>query len=468
MSAVTNGLERGEEFVYEFRLWLGREILFYIPVSAVNAIVIPVALMVLGSFLGAIDFTDEPLVLWLVMPVLLCLWFFLVHRFVGRLLAVPVFRATHVFWFSRYACWGALALWIGLMFLGGRDLKAWVIVPGLLYLMYYFVVKVVPQRAYIGLILIGVHRGSARPAELEKAAATYIRLMAAVIASEMAIGTMALLIPAHQHPTAILLAVLAALSLSTLYIYTGGGKLWFRLIEIFDVMVLFTALFAAFFPTIFTAMTEAGAAAVTSTGTAFSQHWDVLAISITLMLWQIVPRAVPALKGHKSTIFWVLAVLWGLYGYHQFRYGKSGDSWVPATRDAVAASRKCPDVSTLVYHPTAEQFESYADGVPIGCRVRFRFRHEGWAGPFEIGGSPWTLAPGGKHTVRIFKWDGSAVEGTVESLSTDILVTGERASGDDKFASVFPPRRMPMPPARMISVLAGRHTAYQIEKNAGS
>ena len=52
MSAVTNGLERGEEFVYEFRLWLGREILFYIPASAVNAIVIPVAARAVASHAG--------------------------------------------------------------------------------------------------------------------------------------------------------------------------------------------------------------------------------------------------------------------------------------------------------------------------------------------------------------------------------------------------------------------------------
>jgi len=371
-----------------------------------------------------------------------------------------------------WAMWvPAVSITVGSLLFGWSDfLKTWTVVPGLLYLWYFLVFRVLPNRFPLGAIVGVAHERSGRPQTIEVVAKKYIRFMAAVISSEIAVGVMFLFLPIHQYPRYAFLAILMGLLLATFYVWQGAGNWWAKAVEWTGWIAFGVSIFAILMPGVFHAFTVPVRVVPDWISGAYSAHWDLIAITGSFFLW----RLSVTLKGDDLkkvmglNVAWLLVFCWALYGYHEFRYGDKPDRLIPATRDAVVASRKCPDVSTLVYHPTAEQFESYADGVPIGCRVRFRFRHEGWAGPFEIGGSPWTLAPGGKHTVRIFKWDGSAVEGTVESLSTDILVTGERASGDDKFASVFPPRRMPMPPARMISVLAGRHTAYQIEKNAGS
>ncbi|MFA5098844.1 MAG: hypothetical protein WC461_01340 [Candidatus Paceibacterota bacterium] len=85
---------------------------------------------------------------------------------------------------------------------------------------------------------------------LKKGLGDYIRVVAAILASEITVGLISLWVPAHQNPKMFFLIILVAAVIVAYKIWQEGKVIWPKIVHKMAVFTLIVSLLTIFFPTV--------------------------------------------------------------------------------------------------------------------------------------------------------------------------------------------------------------------------
>jgi len=376
MKSATNFFKRGEEVLTEFSLWFGEELRFGIPSSALKVILIPAILIIPGAFLGVVSFT----------------------------------------------------------------FKAWVIVPSLIFLWGYLAFAVLPRRAAVGTLIAvtrhGLRKGDVTSTEVTQGVGDYFRFLAAIISSELAVGTMALILPVHQKPLFGFITLFAGLYLVTYYIWKGTGEWWSRVVSSIGWLTLIVSLIAVLMPDIFDASLELASPIQGDVARSLLKVPLFAAFCFSFLLFFAAgtvggwcsKETGPKVRRTMRTVAllpWIPVLAWLFHFKHLQQSGGSAEaSTRPAIVDARTYVPRCPAgpifsgqliARVLTTEYTPEEF--YENFVPRGCWawLYFKVREDGWSDKIPVwGGDKIEVDPKGSlHHVKV-RWEGDReVEGCI-------------------------------------------------------